>query len=98
MSTISTTKMSAKQFMMLGVDPPGIRLEWVDGDVAINPAPLPEHSFTKTSIATLLGTYFEVNPLGEVLLGVGVRLHEFNIRRPVGRHPRRRCVSETGLV
>jgi Uma2 family endonuclease len=45
MSIISTCKMTAEQFLQLGQDPPGVRLELVDGEVAVSPGPIPEHSF-----------------------------------------------------
>jgi hypothetical protein len=32
MSIISTTKMTARQFLQLGEDPPGVRLELVNGE------------------------------------------------------------------
>ena len=32
--TVSTIKMTAVQFLQLGEDPPGVRLELVDGEIA----------------------------------------------------------------
>jgi hypothetical protein len=32
--TVSTIKMTARQYLELGQDPPGVRLELVDGEVA----------------------------------------------------------------
>ena len=42
MPVVSTTKMTARQYLMLGEDPPGVRLELVDGEVAVSPSPMPK--------------------------------------------------------
>jgi len=44
MPIVSTTKMTARQFLELGQDPPGVRLELVNGEVAVSPSPTPKHS------------------------------------------------------
>jgi Uma2 family endonuclease len=82
MSTISTTKMTAEQFLMLGEDPPGIRLELVQGEVAVSPSPTPNHSHVVFALARILGNYIEANELGELYGDVDTQLDDFNIRRP----------------
>ena len=41
---VSTIKMTARQFLQLGEDPPGVRLELVNGEVAVNPSLIPRHA------------------------------------------------------
>jgi len=82
MSTISTTKMTAGQFLMLGEDPPGIRLELVDGEVAVSPSPAPRHSHVVVNLLTILNNHILANNLGELHQDVDTLLDQFNIRRP----------------
>jgi hypothetical protein len=53
--SVSTIKMTARQFLELGEDPPGVRLELVDGEVAVSPSPVPRHSFTLLRLSNLFG-------------------------------------------
>jgi Uma2 family endonuclease len=82
MSTISTTKMTAEQFLMLGEDPPGIRLELVDGVVAVSPIPVQKHSHVVVNLLTILNNHILSNDLGELHQDVDTLLDDFNIRRP----------------
>jgi len=43
MPAIHTARMNAKQFLELGEDPQGIRLELVDGEIEMAPSPVPDH-------------------------------------------------------
>jgi hypothetical protein len=40
----STIKMTARQFLELGEDPPGVRLELVNGEIAVSPSSIRDHS------------------------------------------------------
>jgi Uma2 family endonuclease len=82
MSTISTTKMTAEQFLMLGEDPPGVRLELVDGEIAVSPSPAPNHSHVVVNLLTILNSHIIQNALGELHQDVDTLLDDFNIRRP----------------
>src|ERR1700733_4723124 len=82
MSIISTTKMTAEQFLMLGEDPPGVRLELVDGEVAVSPSPAPRHSHVVVNLLTILNNHILANDLGELHQDVDTLLDNFNIRRP----------------
>ncbi len=82
MSTISTTKMTAEQFLMLGEDPPGIRLELVDGEVEVSPSPAPKHSHVVVNLLTILNNHILAKELGELHQDVDTLLDHFNIRRP----------------
>lgn len=80
--TVSTTKMTARQFLQLGEDPPGLRLELVDGEVAVSPSPIPDHSRVIMSLARILGNHVEENDLGELLADVDTIFGEHDVRRP----------------
>src|SRR5207248_4055696 len=82
MPVVSTTKMTAQQFLMLGEDPPGVRLELVDGEVAVSPSPTPEHSHVVVNLIIIVGQYVLEHDLGEVHHDVDTILDRFNIRRP----------------
>ena len=82
MSRVSTIKMTARQFLELGEDPPGVRLELVDGEIAVSPSPVPRHSFTVAALCTILKTYVDENDLGEVLMDVDTIFGEHDVRRP----------------
>ncbi len=80
MSITRSTKMTARQFEMLGEDPPGIRLELVEGEVKVSPSPRPSHSYVNKRLSTLL-----VNHIGDrgILLGdVDTIFGEYDVRRP----------------
>jgi Uma2 family endonuclease len=82
MPIVSTTKMRAQQFLQLGEDPPGVRRELVDGEVAVSPSPTPRHSFVVIKLARILDTYITENDLGELYQDVDTLLDKYNVRRP----------------
>jgi Uma2 family endonuclease len=82
MPIVSTTKMTAQQFLQLGEDPPGVRLELVDGEVAVSPSPTPDHSNVVVKLLALLENHNAANDLGELHHDVDTILNRFNVRRP----------------
>jgi len=82
MSRFSTIKMTARQFLELGEDPPGVRLELVDGEIAVSPSPIPEHSRVVIQLATILNTYILQHRVGELLTDVDTIFGEHDVRRP----------------
>jgi Uma2 family endonuclease len=82
MPIVSTAKMTARQFLQLGEDPPGVRLELVNGEVAVSPSPIPDHSFTVLTLARILGEHIEESDLGEILADVDTIFGEYDVRRP----------------
>jgi Uma2 family endonuclease len=82
MPIVSTTKMTAQQFLQLGEDPPGVRLELVDGEVAVSPSPTPKHSHAVVQLIILLGIYNGARDLGELHQDVDTILDRFTVRRP----------------
>lgn len=82
MSTISTAKMTARQFLQLGEDPPGVRLELVDGEIAVSPSPIPDHSYTEKSLSALLFEHIRKHKLGRLYGDVDTLFGEYDVRRP----------------
>jgi len=82
MSRVSTIKMTARQFLELGEDPPGVRLELVNGEIAVSPSPIPRHSYAVVALGTLLKTHVDAHDLGEVLMDVDTIFGEHDVRRP----------------
>ena len=82
MPIVSTTKMTADQFLLIGEDPPGIRLELVNGEVAVSPSPTPEHSHIDTELRALLHQHVKANALGKVFGDVDTHFGEHDVRRP----------------
>jgi Uma2 family endonuclease len=82
MPIVSTTKMTAQQFLRLGEDPPGVRLELVNGEVAVSPSLTPDHSNAVVQIIFILEQHNRANKLGELYQDVDTILDRFNVRRP----------------
>jgi len=82
MPIVSTTKMSAKQFLRLGEDPPGVKLELVNGEVAVSPSPTPDHSHVVINLIVILANHIQPRGLGELHHDVDTILDPYNVRRP----------------
>jgi len=80
--TISTTKMTAEQYRQMGKDPPGVRLELVDGEIAVSPSPSPGHSITIMELVFLLKTHVDALHLGALLMDCDTIFGEYDVRRP----------------
>ena len=82
MSIVSTIKMTARQFLDLGEDPAGVRLELVNGEVAVSPSPIPRHSYVVGALYLILGQYIKNHDLGTLLMDVDTILNVHLVRRP----------------
>lgn len=82
MSRLSTIKMTARQFLQLGEDPPGVRLELVNGEVAVSPSPVPDHSRVVVQLSVILGSHINDKDLGELFADVDTIFGEHDVRRP----------------
>jgi Uma2 family endonuclease len=82
MPVVSTMKMTARQFLMLGEDPPGVRLELVDGEIAVSPSPRPRHSRPDKMLTHVLLSHIVEHDLGELLGDVDTIFGEHDVRRP----------------
>ena len=82
MTMISTMKMSAWQYLLMGEDPPGVRLELVNGEIAMSPSPVPNHSYVVLTLAWMLRSYIEENDLGQLFTDADTIFGEHDVRRP----------------
>jgi Uma2 family endonuclease len=82
MPIVSTAKMSAKQFLELHEDPPGVRLELVQGEIAVSPSPTPEHSRIDTDLRTIVNQHVKAHRLGVVFGDVDTIFGVDDVRRP----------------
>jgi len=82
MPVVSTIKMTSRQFLALGDDPPGVRLELVDGEVAVSPSPRPRHAHAFIALAALLQSHVRALDLGHVLADVDTVFGPNDVRRP----------------
>jgi Uma2 family endonuclease len=80
--TLGTMKMTAQQFLQLGEDPPGIRLELVDGEVKVSPSPEPKHSFLDRRLTIILGNHIDDKKLGALFGDVDTIFGQYDVRRP----------------
>jgi Uma2 family endonuclease len=80
--TLGTIKMTAQQFLQMGEDPPGVRLELVDGEVKVSPSPQPKHSFVDHRLTSILDQHIVANNLGELYGDVDTIFGEHDVRRP----------------
>src|SRR5437667_3409289 len=78
----STIKMTARQYLELGEDPPGTRLELVDGVVAVSLRPSLDHSYTMLALGSILRLQVKQRDLGQVLCDVDTIISEFDVRAP----------------
>jgi len=79
---VNTTKMTARQFLELGEDPPGVRLELVDGEVAVSPSPVPDHSHVVLNLSAILLQHVKAKRLGRVYSDVDTLVSSHDVRRP----------------
>jgi Uma2 family endonuclease len=80
--TIGTIKMTAQQFLQMGEDPPGVRLELVDGEVKVSPSPDLKHSFVDRKLTWILVAYIDDNDLGALFGDVDTVFGQHDVRRP----------------
>jgi Uma2 family endonuclease len=80
--SVSTIKMTARQFLELGEDPVGIRLELVDGEIAMSPSPEPKHSFVISRLTQVLLNHIDEENIGQVFGDVDTIFGEHDVRRP----------------
>ena len=82
MPIVSTIKMKASQFLQLGEDPPGVRLELVNGEVAVSPGAIPDHSYVVMTLAWVVNNHIRAGDLGQLFSDVDTILDDYNVRRP----------------
>ena len=78
----TATKMTAKQFFMLGEDPPGLRLELVHGEIVVSPSRAFDHSYTDSKLRHILIGHIEEHDLGAIVGDIDTIFDDLNVRRP----------------
>ena len=76
------TKITADQYLMLGEDPPGIRLELIQGVIVVHPSASYEHAYIDTALSSILVPHIEQHNLGELVGDVDTIFDHFNVLRP----------------
>jgi Uma2 family endonuclease len=66
----------------LGEDPVGVRLELVDGEIAVSASPLPPHSRVVVRLTSILDRHIEENDLGILLTDCDTVFGDYDVRRP----------------
>jgi Uma2 family endonuclease len=82
MMTLSTIKMTSHQFLQLGEDPPGVKLELVNGEIIVSPSPIPDHAYVVILLSRILGNHIERKNLGQIFGDVDTIFGEHDVRRP----------------
>jgi Uma2 family endonuclease len=74
--------MTARQFLQLGEDPPGVRLELVEGNIAVSAGQLPGHSWVEKRLSLILLNHIIEYALGELLGNTDTIFGPHDVRRP----------------
>ncbi|MEX0886616.1 MAG: Uma2 family endonuclease [Phycisphaeraceae bacterium] len=82
MPAINTARMTARQFLELGQDPPGVRLELTQGEIEVAPSPVPHHSHVVFRLGQILLNHIDEHDLGGVYGDVDTIFTEHDVRRP----------------
>lgn len=82
MPGVSTAKMTAKQYLILGDDPHGRRSELVNGKILMSRGPRQPHSSVGLHLTFHLLRHIRQSNLGELLSNVNMILGEYDVRRP----------------
>ena len=79
---VQRSRMTAEEYLQLGEDPPGQRLELVDGEVVVSPSAFPRHSHVISSLNFILLAHVRVKKLGSLFIDTDVSFDLFTVRRP----------------
>jgi len=78
----SMMKMTSKQYLVLGPDPPGIHLELAHGEIYMSPSPSPDHSDIILALAGFLRPHIKQHKLGKLYADTDTVFDDENTRRP----------------
>jgi Uma2 family endonuclease len=82
LAPIHTIKLTTDQYFELGEDPPGTRLELIDGEIIVSPSPSRSHASIVFALAYLLETHLRQHHLGQLYLDTDVIFSRNTARRP----------------
>ena len=74
--------MTARAFLDLAADPPGVRRELAHGEIVVSPSPVPDHSYLDRTLGEIIGTHVRSHGLGQLLGDVDTILGPRDVRRP----------------
>src|SRR5262249_8708274 len=75
-------KMTADQYLQLGEDPPGVRLELVNGEIIVSASPATPHAYAASQWLRLVGNFAAANRLGVIMSDTDHVLSIHDVRRP----------------
>ena len=78
----SRVKMTAQQYLQLGEDPPGVRLELVDGEIIVSPGPTTSHAYAISELLVILSNHIKRHGLGIAMCDTDHVVSKFTVRRP----------------
>src|SRR3954465_15116750 len=81
-AAILNVKLTADQFFTLGVDPPGVRLELIDGKIIVTPSRDRTHAQITQSLGYLLERHNRRFKLGQLYFRTDVVFNRYTVRRP----------------
>ena len=82
MSPLSTAKMTSRQYLMLGPDPPGVHLELAHGEIVVSPSPSPDHAEVIVNLVRILSSHIRERDLGRLFSDTDTVFDDENTRRP----------------
>jgi Uma2 family endonuclease len=82
MTVMDSIKLTAEQYLQLGEDPPGVRLELVNGEIQVSPSPTAEHAFALVQLLTVLSTHIKKHRLGLIMSDTDHIVTPYTVRRP----------------
>lgn len=80
--TATPGRMTVEEYLALGEDPPGQRLELSEGELIVSPSPTLPHNRIRDHLNARLRMHVEPRNLGEVFSETDVRLGPATVRRP----------------
>jgi Uma2 family endonuclease len=78
----ASIKMTADQYLQMGEDPPGVRLELVNGEIFVSASPATPHAFTLAQLLAVLVHHVRARKLGVVMSDTDHVLTLYDVRRP----------------
>src|SRR5437868_3930220 len=75
-------RLTADQYLKLGEDPPGVRLELVNGEIIVSASPSTPHAFTLSQLLAFLVFHVKSKKLGVVMSDTDHVLGMYDVRRP----------------
>lgn len=82
MAIAGSIKLTADQYLALGEDPPGVRLELINGEIFVSPSPTFNHGVIVSRLSRILGNHIVEHNLGELVMDIDTIFDNENVLRP----------------